>query len=330
MEEEVKKAFFNRPHLVDKVPAFLGMETFTDADDPTVFYLVTRWTDAESFRIWHKSADHRLSHKFIPKGLKLDPQYTKLTILDRLSEKGRLPEAEEAIADALPVIARYFDRSREVHFLAASKEGIIQTGNTALGTRLQKKTDEILGRNINEFLTDASVTFLLQKVENPEQIREESFLLNFVDANLHPFTLECLLDVRPDGFVIIGSPPSDKEQALQEELIAINNQLIVLMRESARQGKALKKAHAELEKAHKDLRESHWHLKKIQEVLPICMMCEKVKTEEGKWDDFIKYFKKNAYFLSHGYCDDCGEKAMEQVEEYKRRREAEEGENGRK
>jgi heme-degrading monooxygenase HmoA len=114
MEEEVKKAFFNRPHLVDKVSAFLGMETFTDADDPTVFYLVTRWTDAESFRIWHKSADHRLSHKFIPKGLKLDPQYTKLTILDRLSEKGRLPEAEEAVRmrypsspDTLTGVARY-------------------------------------------------------------------------------------------------------------------------------------------------------------------------------------------------------------------------------
>jgi heme-degrading monooxygenase HmoA/hemerythrin-like domain-containing protein len=333
MEEEVKRAFFNRPHLVDKVPAFLGMETFADADDPTVFYLVTRWTDAESFRIWHKSANHRLSHKFIPKGLKLDPQYTKLTILDRIDEQGRIPEFEEAVTDALPVIVKYLNQNRELHFLVASNEGIVQTCNSALRTRLHKQMDEILGRNIDEFLTDASADFLHRMVDNSKHVREESLLLNFVDANLHPFTLECRLDVRPDRFVIIGSQPSDKERALQEELIALNNQLSVLMRENARNSKALEKTHAELEKAYQDLNESHWHLNKIQEVLPICMMCEKVETDEGKWDDLINYFKKNADFLSHGYCDDCGTEAMAQIEESRRLRAAnnvaEGGENGR-
>jgi len=322
MEGEIKEAFFTRPHLVDSVPAFLGMETFTDAGDPTIFYLVTRWTDAESFRSWHGSADHRLSHKFIPKGLKLDPEYTKVTILDRLNKPERIPEFEEAVADSLLVIAKYLNQASNLHFIALSPGGIILVCNTVLAERLQKKMEELIGRNISELLTDECATFLRREVENPsrQQQQKESLLLNFVDAHFHPFTLECSLAIRPDGFVIIGAPPVEKEQALQEELIALNNQFSVLIRENERQSKALKKAHDELEKAHEELRQSHWHLKKIQEVLPICMTCHKVKTDDGQWDSLLKYFNDNSDFLSHGYCDECAARAMAELEERRRRR----------
>lgn len=321
MEGEVKEAFFNRPHLVDSVPEFLGMETFTDAKDPTIFYLVTRWTDAKSFRSWHGSADHRLSHKFIPKGLKLDPKYTKVTIHDRLARPGRIPEFEEAVVDSLPVIAKYLDQASNLHFISLSPGGIILAGSKVLTARLQKQTEELIGRNISELLTDESADFLRREVENPSrQQQKETLLLNFVDAHFHPFTLECSLEIRPDGFVIIGAPPLEKEQALQEELIALNNQFSVLIRENERQSKALKKAHDELEKAHEDLRQSHWHLKKIQEVLPICMICHKVKTDDGQWDSLLKYFNDNSDFLSHGYCDECVARAMADSEERRRRR----------
>lgn len=250
MEGAVKEAFLNRPHLVDSVPAFLGMETFTDADDPTVFYLVTRWTDAESFRSWHGSADHRLSHKFIPKGLKLDPKFTKVTLLDRLSDEGRTLDFEEAIADSLLDIAKYFDQAANLHFIALSRSGNILACNKNLGERLKKDSEEIVGRDISEFLTDESSQFLRREVESKSESRSDSLLLNFVDVHSHPFTLECSLSIRPDGFVVMGSPPVEKDQALQEQLIALNNQFSVLLRENERQSKALKKAHVELEKAH--------------------------------------------------------------------------------
>ncbi len=321
MEGAVKEAFFNRPHLVDSVPAFLGMETFTDASDPTIFYLVTRWTDIESFRSWHGSAEHRLSHKFIPKGLKLDPTYTKVTILDRLAQPGRMPEFEESVADSLLGIARYLDEVKDLHFLALSPDGTISVCNKALAGRLQKTKEELIGRNISEVLTDESAAFLLENVDDTRNTQhKELLLLNFVDANLHPFTLQCSLDIRPDGFVIIGAPPVEKEQALQYELIGLNNQFSVLIRENERQRKALKKAHDELEKAHDDLRQSHWHLKKIQEVLPICSVCHKVKTGDGQWDSLLKFFHENSDFLSHGYCDECAERAMKEVQDNKRKR----------
>ncbi|MEO8131067.1 MAG: antibiotic biosynthesis monooxygenase family protein, partial [Bryobacteraceae bacterium] len=73
MEDQVVDAFLNRPRLVEGTAGYLGMETFTDAKDTALFHLVTRWTDIESFHTWHKSAAHQESHRFIPKGLKLDP-----------------------------------------------------------------------------------------------------------------------------------------------------------------------------------------------------------------------------------------------------------------
>jgi hypothetical protein len=94
----------------------------------------------------------------------------------------------------------------------------------------------------------------------------------------------------------------------------------VLIRENERQSKALKKAHDELEKVHEDLSQSHWHLKKIQEVLPICSVCHKVETGEGKWESLLNYFNDNSDFLSHSYCDKCAAIAMAEVEEYKRKR----------
>ncbi len=321
MEGEVKEAFFNRPHLVDSVPAFLGMETFTDADDPTIFYLVTRWTDIDSFRTWHGSADHRLSHKFIPKGLKLDPAFTKVTILDRLAEPGRLPEFEEVVADSLLPIAKYLDQTSNLNFIVLSAEGNILVCNKVLLERFQKTMEELSGLNISEFLTDESSAFLLRQIQDPANAPpNEGLLLNFVDVHQHPFTLECSLDIRPDGVMIMGAPPLDKELGLQDELISLNNQFSVLIRENERQSKALKKAHEELEKLHADLNHSHWHLKKIQEVLPICSVCHKVETRNGEWESLIKYFKENSDFLTHSYCDECTLIALAEVEEFKRKR----------
>jgi len=82
MEPEVREAFRNRPRLVEDAPGFLGMEVFTDQDDPSVFYLHTRWTDPSSFRAWHTSDAHKRSHAGIPKGLRLDAAFTQLTLLN--------------------------------------------------------------------------------------------------------------------------------------------------------------------------------------------------------------------------------------------------------
>jgi heme-degrading monooxygenase HmoA len=86
LDAEVRAAFLSRPRLVDDAPGFLGMETFVDQEDEHTFYLLTRWTDFESFHRWHGGASHRESHKFIPKGLKLDPSFTRVWQWRKLSD----------------------------------------------------------------------------------------------------------------------------------------------------------------------------------------------------------------------------------------------------
>lgn len=66
-----------------------------------------------------------------------------------------------------------------------------------------------------------------------------------------------------------------------------------------------------MQDAYEQLQNSFWHLRKIQEVLPICMGCGKVKTNDSSWEDVVQYLKNNALFLSHGYCPECAEKVKE-------------------
>ncbi len=68
---EVKQAFIDRPHLVDHAEGFLRMEVISPLDTPDEIWLLTYWTDENSYRAWHKSHLYRDSHAGIPKGLKL-------------------------------------------------------------------------------------------------------------------------------------------------------------------------------------------------------------------------------------------------------------------
>lgn len=78
MSEQVRAAFEARPHKVDSAPGFVRMDVLSPVDDNDEFWLVTVWTDEESFRSWHASHLYRESHHAIPKGLKLDARATEL------------------------------------------------------------------------------------------------------------------------------------------------------------------------------------------------------------------------------------------------------------
>src|SRR5664279_4957792 len=97
LEEEVRKAFVNRPRRVEKADGFCGLEVLTDAADPAVFMLLTRWTDESSFRTWHGSDAHRHSHEMMPAGLKLDAAFTSLTVGNSVED----PAGTQTVSDAL-------------------------------------------------------------------------------------------------------------------------------------------------------------------------------------------------------------------------------------
>jgi hypothetical protein len=82
---------------------------------------------------------------------------------------------------------------------------------------------------------------------------------------------------------------------------------LTLAYQTIHEKRLVEQTNRELQKALDDLNASYWHLKKIQEVLPICMNCGKVKSGDADWENVVDYLKRNSLFLSHGFCPDCFE-----------------------
>lgn len=78
MGKEVRDAFRLRPHLVDRVRGFIRMEVANPTDNDQEFWLLTWWQEEVDFQAWHRSHAYRDSHQGMPKGLKLDPERTKM------------------------------------------------------------------------------------------------------------------------------------------------------------------------------------------------------------------------------------------------------------
>jgi hypothetical protein len=70
-----------------------------------------------------------------------------------------------------------------------------------------------------------------------------------------------------------------------------------------------RRAEARLAESLRDLQDSFWHLRKIQEVLPLCMSCGKVKADGDRWEKLTDFLRRNSLLVSHGYCPECFEKA---------------------
>lgn len=82
MAEQVRQAFRDRPHLVDRAPGFVRMEVMSPLEAPKEIWLVTWWADEASYRNWHRGHDYHDAHQGIPKGLKLVPKSAEIRLLE--------------------------------------------------------------------------------------------------------------------------------------------------------------------------------------------------------------------------------------------------------
>jgi heme-degrading monooxygenase HmoA len=62
----LERAFGERLHLVEKAPGFQRLEVWRDVTRPGVFQMVSWWDNADSFRRYMRSEEHRISHARIP------------------------------------------------------------------------------------------------------------------------------------------------------------------------------------------------------------------------------------------------------------------------
>lgn len=219
---------------------------------------------------------------------------------------------EPAVRDAAALLARHVAASSALCFIVTTADGAILTANAAMSERLGAAPGALEGRSLWQWLPDAGagqLQALLLSGGTPD-----SMSLNFARPDGLRFTLFVTIEVRPDRLIVIGEPLIEPERRLHAELQLLNNELAVIAREHAHQRKLVARAHAELETVHKELKDSHWHLRKIQEFLPICMMCHKVKTADGEWDDLARFFAEHTDFLTHGYCPECQAVALAEID----------------
>lgn len=246
-EGEVVGAFLDRPRLVDGWPGFLGMETFTDHADTTVFYLVTRWTDPESFRAWHASPAHRESHAWIPRGLRLDPSYTKVLELDRLTGEG--PDLFETVVDSAHLLARYLQGTRVVSLIRTDRAGTVLFANEGVARHLRTTTDALRGRSIFSCLTDSDAE--LMRLQLRSETAPSLMRLNLCDMDGNPLTLACVVRVTPEDCTILGEPEFEHEREMHQQLLAVNEELATLARDRHKKAKVDEAARETAEEANR-------------------------------------------------------------------------------
>ena len=78
-------------------------------------------------------------------------------------------------------------------------------------------------------------------------------------------------------------------------------------------GDLLAKENEKLQASLENLKNSYWHLKKVRELLPICMECGKVEVNKENWLDLTEYIRNNSLFLTHTYCPTCEKKVVRDI-----------------
>jgi hypothetical protein len=117
--------------------------------------------------------------------------------------------------------------------------------------------------------------------------------------------------VRDGDEVRLACVPSDRaSRAHSAALLELNTELDRAARENAKLIIELAAAKEELRGTLAELETSFWRLRRIQEVLPICMGCGQVKRGDGSWADLVSFMREHANFLSHGYCPQCAQAVL--------------------
>jgi len=246
LEEAVRSAFLNRPRLVEKAPGFRGLDVLTDADDPAMFLLLTRWTDVESFRVWHRSEAHHQSHQLIPKGLKLDAAFTSLTIGNSIEVSGDIQSLGDAL-ESSPV-ARWLMESDMVLALLLAPDGAILERNRAGDRIFPPDPARNFGSSIWDYMGCSDVEDLRGRLLDSAHQSDGSLLLNLTDGQQNRITLDVRLLRCDAGTLLLGTPESRNDSQIQSEIFKLTNDLSVTMREGARKNRELSEANKTIQR----------------------------------------------------------------------------------
>ncbi len=209
----------------------------------------------------------------------------------------------------MDMLDRLLESSDTISAVTIDPGGRVRAINAAFARLSDLPREDVIGEPVTGLLTDSDVAIFERWLQD-DTVPDDRVRLNFVGASSAPFTLDCLVAREGGGWRIVGEPDGRGDHSVVEELMQLNNEFATMARERARRERELERTRQRLQAALDDLETSYWHLKKIQEVLPLCMRCGKVKTTEAEWQSVVEYLKANKIFLSHGYCPPCSEAVM--------------------
>jgi PAS domain S-box-containing protein len=214
---------------------------------------------------------------------------------------------EDLLARILaPVAVEHVLESDNTLLVVAAPEGELQHVSPGALAVLGISPDDVDDCDLWELMPESDASVVRQM--SAEKLSEGVVCpLSFVVHEDDCETFHCRLWMTDGVLAILGERMEEDAVRLRRQLIETNNELVVKSRELTRRTRELEHARNRLQETLDELETSYWHLKKIQEVLPICMECGKVKTSDADWEDVVEYLQRNALFLSHGYCPDCAE-----------------------
>jgi len=248
LEQDVREAFLNRPRLVENAAGFRGLEVLTDAADPSVFLLLTRWTGEESFRAWHSSEGHHRSHELMPRGLKLDSAFTSVTIGNSIEDPAGIRTLSDALEDRTVALSRWLMESDTVFALLLAPDGAIRERNRAGHRIFAPDLAKNTGLSIWDYLVGSDAPHLRRRLSDSSDQCDGGLLLNLTDGQQNPITLEASL-IRCNGAILlIGTEEHKHDANFQSEILKLTNDLSVMMRESARKNRELQKANETIER----------------------------------------------------------------------------------
>ncbi|MDC7235098.1 MAG: PAS domain S-box protein [Spirochaetales bacterium] len=128
-------------------------------------------------------------------------------------------------------------------------------------------------------------------------IQKKNLEAAFHERRRDPILMELEL-VRKDGRIITG----EINACLIYNDIGSPVEILGSVRDISRR----KESEREKDKVIKELKEALQEIKALNELIPICARCKKIRDDQGYWENLEAYFEKKANTqFSHGICPEC-------------------------
>ena len=115
----------------------------------------------------------------------------------------------------------------------------------------------------------------------------------------------CAIDHEPREWTTIERDTMVELACSAEREIALQ----AAARRDAARASTAESAVVELQRTLTELEHSHWHIRKLQDMMPLCMVCHQVHRPDESWEPLVNVLARDGLLVSHGYCPACADAA---------------------